>query len=192
MKPLRYLLPLLLLTALSGCGLIYGQVMRSAEGVGEIQVISGDIAGLRPGSRVLVIGPFAKTRDAFYICRGEEAAYFAQQFKEKGLFQSDLYVRPGFDDPQLAVNEIKGMAPEQLTARLGLDRNPELILFGTILTREMSVAPGRGVVMTVSYRLEFYNPATRQSTTLEVATRDIFADCIPGIVEALMEKIARS
>jgi hypothetical protein len=45
--------------------------------------------------------------------------------------------------------------------------------------------------MTVSYRLEFYYPGTRQSTTLEVATRDIFADCIPGIVEALMEKIAR-
>lgn len=191
MKPLRYLLPVLLMAVLSGCGLIYGQVMRSAEGVDEIKVLSGDIADLRPGSRVLVIGPFAKTRDAFYICRGEEAAFFSEQFKEKGLFHSELHVRPGFDDPQLAVTEIKGMAPEQLALRLGLGRNPELILFGTILAREMSVAPGRGVVMTVSYRLEFYNPATRQSTTVEVATRDIFADCIPGIVAALMEKIVR-
>ncbi|MDX9710580.1 MAG: hypothetical protein RBT64_13600 [Trichloromonas sp.] len=191
MKPLRYLLPLLLVTVLSGCGLIYGQIMRSAEGAGEIRVISGDIGSLRPGSRVLVVGPFAKTRDAFYICRGEEAAYFAQQFKEKGLFHSDLHVRPGFDDPQLAVKEIKGMAQEQLAERLSLDRNPDLILFGTILSREMSVAPGRGVVMTVSYRLEFYDPKTRQSTTLEVSSRDIFADCIPDIVAALMEKIVR-
>jgi len=191
MKNLRYLLPLLIIVLLSGCGLIYGQVMRSSEGVGKIDVISGQLNALRPGSQILVVGPFAKTREAFYICRGEEAASFAHFFNEKGLFRADLSVMPGFDDPSKAVAGIKGMSPGQLPTHFGLKEAPELILFGTILSREMTVAPGRGVVMSVGYRLEFYTPQTRQSTVIDVAVRDIFSDCIPKIVDALMEKIAR-
>ncbi len=191
MKNLRYLLSLLILIVLSGCGLIYGQAMRSSEGVSKIEVISGSLSALQPGSRILVVGPFAKTREAFYICRGEEAAAFAQYFNEKGLFHSDLSVMPGFDDPSKAVATIKGMSPAQLPASFGLTTAPELLLFGTIQSREMTVSPGRGVVMSVSYRLEFYNPQSRQSTVIEVADRDIFSDCIPHIVDALMEKIAR-
>ena len=191
MRNLRYLLPIMIIVGLSGCGLIYGQAMRSAEGVSKVEVISGQLRALRPGSRVLVVGPFAKTRDAYYISRGEEAANFAQYFNEKGLFLADLSVMPGFDDPSKAVAGIKGMSPSQMPASLGLPAAPELILFGTILTREMTVSPGRGVVMSVSYRLEFYDPQTRQSTIIEVADRDLFSDCIPNIVDAMMEKIAR-
>lgn len=192
MKKLRNLLPLFLVIALSGCGLIYGQMMRSSEGVGKINVISGQMSDLRPGSRVLVIGPFAKTRESFYICRGEEAASFAQYFDQKGLFHADLSVAPGFDDPGKAVPGIKAMDPAQLAAGFELRQAPDLIMFGTILRREMTVAPGRGVVMIVDYRLEFYNPQTRRSTVLDVPVRDIFSDCIPSVVTALMEKIARS
>jgi hypothetical protein len=190
MKNLRYLLPLLVVIGLSGCGLIYGQAMRSSEGVSKVEVSSGQLSALHPGSRILVVGPFAKTREAFYICRGEEAATFAQYFNQKGLFHADLSVMPGFDDPRNAVAGIKGMSVAQLPASFGLPAAPELILFGTILTREMTVSPGRGVVMSVSYRLEFYDPQTRQSTVIEVADRDPFSDCIPNIVDALMEKIA--
>jgi hypothetical protein len=191
MRNLRYLLPILIMVVFSGCGLIYGQVMRTSEGVGQMDVISGQMSALRPGSRILVVGPFAKTREAFYICRGEEAATFAQYFNEKGLFRAELSVMPGFDDPAKRVAELKGESASQLQGDFGLREAPELILFGTILSREMTVAPGRGVVMSVSYRLDFYNPQTRQSTVVEVAVRDIFSDCIPDIVDALMEKIAR-
>jgi len=190
MNAIRVLFAVLLVVALSGCGLFYGQAMRVNEGVRNVKVVSGDLGGLRQGQRVLVIGPFAKTREAFYICRGEEAASFAQYFNEKGLFRADLSVAPGFDDPREMEANIKKMVPNQLASRFALDQAPALILFGTILSREMFVAPGRGVIMSVAYRLEFFDPQTRKSTIVEVADRDLFADCIPNVVTALMEKIA--
>ena len=71
-----------------------------------------------------------------------------------------------------------------------LEYRPDYLLFGTILQREMTVAPTRGLVMTVGYRLEFYHLATGESTVVEATVRDLFPDCIPSIVKAFGEKIA--
>ncbi len=137
-----------------------------------------------------MFGPFAKTREAFYICRGEEASSFAEQLADKGFFRTDLTILPGFKDTSEAVSQLKAKSSVDIQKDFGLSEAPELILFGTILRRSMNIAPTRGIIQDVAYRLEFYNPATRASTIIDVKSKQNYQDCIPNIIDTIMEKTA--
>lgn len=187
MKRLLLLSSLFVFT-LSACGPIIGQVMRGGEGASIEQVVAGDVTDLQAGGRLLVFGPFAKTREAFYICRGEEASAFAEHIADKGFFRTDLTIVPGFADTADAVSRLKAQSAVTIQKELGLESAPELILFGTILKRSMNVAPTRGVIQDVTYRLEFYNLKTRSSTIIDVKSKLSFKDCVPAVVDVLMEK----
>ena len=65
---------------LSACGPMIGGMMVAGNGIKDFEVVQGDSSALPLGSQVAVLGPFDKTDQAFYICRGEEAAAFASAF----------------------------------------------------------------------------------------------------------------
>ncbi|HSH12992.1 MAG TPA: hypothetical protein VLA15_04560, partial [Desulfurivibrionaceae bacterium] len=65
-----------------------------------------------------------------------------------------------------------------------------LVMFGTVLSRETIVAPTRGIIMEVGYRLEFYNPANGQSTVVEITVHEHVKDCIKLVVEELANRAA--
>ena len=123
----------LCLLLLSACGPIIGSMMVAGTGVKDVTVVSGDLTSLKAGSRVAVVGPFAITAEAFYICRGEEAANFASSFVTRGLFQAELSVDQRFPDSLPKVQDWQGKTPAQVQELLGLDAPPDLMLSGTIL-----------------------------------------------------------
>lgn len=182
----------LLALALSACGPIIGQVMRTTDGIKNFQVIEGALSDLKPGSRLLVFGPFARTAEAFYISRGEDAYTFADSFNEAGLFQTETYLERDYARLDQRAAALRDKTPAQLAADLELKAPPQLILFGTLVERETIIAPTRGVVMTTAYRLEFFNPSTGNSTVLEVTVKDLFEDCIPSVVRAIMNQQGRA
>ncbi len=179
----------LLSLLLSGCGPVIGQVMRVADGLKEFEVTQGKIEDLAGGGELLVYGPFAKTSEAFYICRGEDAAHFAEELVKAGLFQSSLRLDREELDPSRAAALLKTLGAEELRQKFGLEKAPEKVLLGTILYRRTIVAPTRGVVMDVGYRLEFYDPRSRQSTVIEVAVRDLAERTVPRLVEELTRRL---
>ncbi len=179
----------LLSLLLSGCGPVIGQVMRVADGLKEFEVTQGTIEDLAGGGELLVYGPFAKTSEAFYICRGEDAAHFAEELVKAGLFQSSLRLDREELDPSRAAALLKTLGAEELRQKFGLEKAPEKVLLGTILYRRTIVAPTRGVVMDVGYRLEFYDPRSRQSTVIEVAVRDLAERTVPRLVEELTRRL---
>ncbi len=179
----------LLSLLLSGCGPVIGQVMRIADGLKEFEVTQGKIEDLAGGGELLVYGPFAKTSEAFYICRGEDAAHFAEELVKAGLFQSSLRLDREELDPSRAAALLKTLGAEELRRKFGLEKAPEKVLLGTILYRRTIVAPTRGVVMDVGYRLEFYDPRSRQSTVIEVAVRDLAERTVPRLVEELTRRL---
>ncbi len=179
----------LLSLLLSGCGPVIGQVMRIADGLKEFEVTQGTIEDLAGGGDLLVYGPFAKTSEAFYICRGEDAAHFAEELVKAGLFQSSLRLDREELDPSRAAALLKTLGAEELRQKFGLEKAPEKVLLGTILYRRTIVAPTRGVVMDVGYRLEFYDPRSRQSTVIEVAVRDLAERTVPRLVEELTRRL---
>ncbi len=179
----------LLSLLLSGCGPVIGQVMRIADGLKEFELTQGKIEDLAGGGELLVYGPFAKTSEAFYICRGEDAAHFAEELVKAGLFQSSLRLDREELDPSRAAALLKTLGAEELRRKFGLEKAPEKVLLGTILYRRTIVAPTRGVVMDVGYRLEFYDPRSRQSTVIEVAVRDLAERTVPRLVEELTRRL---
>ena len=88
--------------------------------------------------------------------------------------------------------QVRGLTPEQLRERYGLAEAPTRVVFGTIMKRETVIAPTRGVVMIVAYRLEFFDPASKDSTVLVVAVRDLAERCIPLAVEELRRQLDAS
>jgi hypothetical protein len=187
MKP-RIILTLLFLLILSACGPIIGQMMKASEGISQYDVTSGNLSSLRPEGTLLVYGPFAKTKDAFYISRGEDAANFSAELQEQGVIQTRLFIERNFDRLEQTANELRGKNPEQIQNDLGLERRPHIILFGTILYRKTIIAPARGVIMDVGYRLEFYDIGSRKSTIVEVSIKDLAENCIPRIVEEIVRR----
>ncbi len=179
----------LLSLLLSGCGPVIGQVMRIADGLKDFELTQGKIEDLAGGGELLVYGPFAKTSEAFYICRGEDAAHFAEELVKAGLFQSSLRLDREELDPSRAAALLKTLGAEELRQKFGLEKAPEKVLLGTILYRRTIVAPTRGVVMDVGYRLEFYDPRSRQSTVIEVAVRDLAERTVPRLVEELTRRL---
>ncbi|MDT8442144.1 MAG: hypothetical protein RQ723_10830 [Desulfuromonadales bacterium] len=180
---------LLILLLLSACGPIIGGVMVAGNGVKDVVVTSGALTTLKPGSRIAVLGPFDKTTEAFYICRGEEAASFANNFITSGLFQAELKIDQRFPDKLSKVTDWQGQTPAAIQAALGLDAAPDLLLSGTILKREMVAAPMQGVIMHVAYRLDFLDVQSGRTVSVQVTVKELFQDAIPAVVADLARRI---
>jgi hypothetical protein len=166
--------------------------MRAAEGIRSFEVTEGHLGDLPTGGQLLVFGPFAKTDAAFYICRGEDPADFALALRDANLFHTELYLERNYDRLEATARALREKTPSQLQAELGLAAPPDLLVFGTILHRSMIVAPTRGVVTDVGYRLEFFDPETRRSVTVEIAAREPFERAITAITRELAERRARA
>ncbi|MDH3997576.1 MAG: hypothetical protein OET90_01945 [Desulfuromonadales bacterium] len=177
---------LLLLTA---CGPMIGGMMVAGTGVKSFEVVSGDLSDLQPGQQVAVLGPFDKTDQAFYICRGEEAASFTSAFNLSKLFGAELAINERFPEELPSINQFRGQSPAQVQTALGLNKTPEILMSGTILSRDMVAAPAQGVIMTVSYRLEFLDLSNGETVTLEIEVKELFQDAVPTTVEELAGRL---
>jgi len=179
----------LCLLMLSACGPMIGGIMVASNGVKDFDVLQGKLTDLPAGSRIAILGPFDKTPEAFYICRGEEAAGFTSAFNQVGLFSAELAIDTRFPDELPQARQFKGQTPTEVQKALGLEKGPDLVMSGTILRREMVAAPAQGVIMTVAYRLEFLNLGNGRTTVIEVTTKDMFQDVIPETVEHLAKQM---
>ncbi|MDO9081187.1 MAG: hypothetical protein Q7U44_10340, partial [Desulfuromonadales bacterium] len=171
---------------LSGCGPILGQFMGRGEGLKSFEVVSGQSPQFKAGASILVFGPFAKTADAFYICRGEDAAKFSDEFIRHGL-NSELYLAHG-SAGRVTLAEAKKMSGAELRTALGLTSPPDYLLSGTLTLRKMTVAPARGVVMEEAYDLELLDLRTQTTSRYRVAVKDLAQETIPDVAAALVEK----
>ena len=189
---MRGLLAALLLLLLAGCGPIFGQMTALTDGVKEFRVVDGRLADLKGDGPLLVYGPFAKTPAAFYICRGEDAANLADALREAGLFRSELYLERNYDRVEATAKHLRTLTAAELKDQLGLARPPARILFGTILYRHTFIAPARGVEMEVGYRLEFYDVASRQTTTVEIGVKNLAEETVKQVVAELARRVRGS
>lgn len=175
---------------LAGCGPLIGFGSWLRDGIGDVTV-TGDPAPLRTGGELLVFAPFAKTDQAFYICRGEEAIRLAEELQRQGLFTTAVHLErePG----QLAgtANRLRTLSAAALKDELRLAREPRWLLFGTLVAREETAMPLRGVVMETVYRLEFYDIAARTSTVFEIEGHFLAEEMEAGIVAELGRRIGR-
>jgi hypothetical protein len=185
----RLLPPVLCLLLLAGCGPILGQMMKASEGLKSFEIKQGDLAALGEGRDLVVFGPFTKTDQAFYIARGEDAANFAQGLRNSGLFRTELYVERQYDKAEELASRLRASTPAQIKTALGLKEAPEFVLFGTILHRSTIVAPTRGVVTDVGYRLEFWDVKAGTSVVLEASVKELFEDCVPRIVGEIARRV---
>lgn len=188
MKRLLLIVPLLL--SLVSCGPIIGQLMRMADGVKNFQVVKGNLAALKKGQKVLVVGPFAMAPGAWDIARGDDAVFFYNEFNRAGSFPAELHMDDRYGKADKTITEVKAKSAAQLKADYQLESEPGLVMFGTVLSRETIVAPARGIIMEVGYRLEFYNPADGKSAVVEISVHEHFKDCIKLVVEELARRAA--
>ena len=177
---------------LCACGPIIGGMMTAGNGIGDFRVTSGNLETLRRGGKLAVIGPFDKTPEAFYICRGEDEAHFVSVFKQTGLFAAELGVPDRFPKQLPKIADWRGKSGAEIQQAFKLTAAPEFLLSGTILKRDMITVPAQGVVTNVAYRLDFLEIATGKTTTIEVQVKELFQDAIPTIVRELARKMGRS
>lgn len=185
MKKLLFVLILVPLFA-SGCGPVIGQMMASGEGLKSFEVASGQPPQVKAGASILVFGPFAKTDAAFYICRGEDAAKFSDEFIRHGL-RSELYLAHG-SAGRVTLAEAGKMNGEQLRTALGLTTPPDYLLSGTLTQRKMTVAPAHGVIMEEAYELDLLDLQTQSTSRYRASVKDLAQQTIPDVVAALVEK----
>lgn len=172
---------------LSGCGPIIGQFMAAGEGLSSFEVTSGQPPQLRAQASILVFGPFAKSDEAFYICRGEDAAKFSDEFIRHGL-TSELYLAHG-SAGRVTLEEAKKMSPETLRTALGLKAAPDYLLSGTLTQRQMTVAPAHGVIMSEAYTLDLLDLHTQGTSHYRAVVKDLAQRTIPDIAAALVQKL---
>lgn len=184
----RPLLASLLLTLLlCGCGPIIGQLMGSGEGLDSFIVVSGQPPQVKEQASILVFGPFAKGADAFFLCRGEDAAKFSDEFIRHGL-RSELYLAHG-SAGRVPLSKAKEMSPEELRSALGLTDLPDYLLSGTLSRRKMTVAPTHGVVMEELYELELLDLQTKRTSSYRAEVKDLAQETIPDVVAALVKRL---
>lgn len=175
-------LVLLTLILLSGCGPILGQMSKMTEGVEQPVTVKGDLASLA-GRRILVVGPFEKGEHGFYICRGEDAAAFAE-----GLGGDIILADQRSTSADLATD--LALASPEILAGYGIKTSPDLLMTGIIEKRTTHVAPLRGVVMGVTYRLLFTDRQSGTQTEVVVSGKGLFEEVIPMIATSLKGAIA--
>lgn len=181
------LLPLLL--GLSACGPILGQAMKVTEGT-TVADAGGSAADIRTGSRLAILSPFPKSPDAFYIVKGEDEGRFAEEFNRLGLFRAQV-VSGNFPAGPEAGKALGSKLPSDLKREMSLDAEPEILLSGTLLSRKTYVAPARGVVMAVSWRLTFHDLRTGKSWTVDAESKELAEETIPRIVARIGKKLGR-
>jgi hypothetical protein len=180
------LIPFLLI--LSSCGPIIGQMMKMSEGVKYFKVVAGDISILDRGKNVLVVGPFDKEPGAYHIAQGDDAAMFFNEITAAKYMDAELYIGRKYGDLSEMVSSLRSMEQATIMKELHLQAEPDLLMFGTIIERATIVAPARGIIMEVAYRLEFYDPASKASTIVEVKVKEHFKDCIKLIVSEIVRQ----
>lgn len=187
LKRIMLIVPLML--TLVSCGPIIGQLMRVAEGVKNFQVVSGDLVALRKGQHILVVGPFDMAPGAWEIARGDDAAFFWTELNKTGFFNAEIHMGDRNAKAAMVVAEAKAKSASQLKTAYALEAEPDLLMFATVLSRDTIVAPTRGIIMEVGYRLEFYNPTTTRSTVVVINVRDHFKDCIKLAADELVRQV---
>jgi len=190
-KSLQLIALLGIVLAIGGCGPIFGLVEQVGEGMTSFTVVKGKLADLKAGSSVLVFGPFDKTESAYYICRGEDAARYDEEFRKKRLFDSSLHVERDRRAASEEAKNLRRISSEEIQRIYDLDSPPEWIVLGTLLERRTTVAPTRGVIMTEGYRLEFYSPKTRSSVIIESYVKIRPEHTVPLIVEELVSQLRK-
>jgi len=176
---------------LGACGPIIGGMMVAGNGVKDFRVVSGSLDTLRSGAKLAVIGPFDKTPEAFYICRGEDDAYFVSSFKQSGLFAAELAIPDRFPKQMPKAADWRGKSSAEIQQALQLSALPDYVMSGTILRREMVAAPVQGVIMKVAFRLDFLEVATDKSTSVEIDVQELFQDAVPAIAKELGRQMGR-
>jgi hypothetical protein len=171
------------LLLLASCGPIVAQVMRGGEGVNESAVLSGSGPAPKAGSRLVILSPFAKTKDSFYLCRGEDEEALAESFRSKRIFEAVAVHRRSPEEAASLAASLKGKGPAKAKEELALSFEPDAVVTGTILTRKTMVAPLRGVVMDVSYRLDFLDLRTGSTWSATVAVRTLAEESIALVAE---------
>lgn len=188
MKTWKWMVPVVLL--LSACGPLAGQLMKIPEGIERFAVREGQLQDLQLGGALLVSAPFIKTEQAYFICKGEIEEQFAAELTKAGLFHGESYLERRPAQVAATVAALRNASGEELQQKLQLQTPPQTILFGTLLEREATVAPMRGVVMEERYLLEFYNVAGKRSVKIEVAVRDLAERSIPAVIAELQRELA--
>lgn len=183
-------LSLLAVLAAPACGPVLGQLSRATEGT-SIRDVSGSPGGITAGSRLVILAPFPKTAEAFYIVKGEDERQFAAEFARLGLFKAETRFGPAMADGETAFKGIAAKTPAAVKAELGLASEPDILLTGTLLSRKTYVAPTRGVVMGVSWRMTFHDLRNGHSWTFDAESKELAEMTIPRIVEAIGKRIGR-
>lgn len=178
------------LLPLSACGPMIGGMMVSSNGIKEFRVIGGNLDMIQPADRVAVLGPFATTESSFIICSGEEAAAFVSNFNQTGLFASELAMNKRLVNTPPRSADWHGKTPASVQKSLGLSYPPDVLMSATILSREMVPAPAQGIIMKVTYRLDFLELTSGKETSVEIAVQQMFRDAVPAAVEALAQHLA--
>ncbi len=181
----------LLATTLGGCGILIGKAMVMGTGVEELEVTSGDAATLERGATLLVVAPFELDGDAYYIARGDDEARFTVEFAGLGTFKTLYHFEHAPGASGKLVEELKGLTPAEVAAKLELPEEPAYVLFGTILSRENIVAPMHGVVSKVAFELRFTKLGTGETVTMRCAVKELFKDTIPSLAVAIDELVPR-
>ena len=189
MKASRLIVLFMFTLLISSCGLIYGQWTKTGDGIKSFAVIQGDLASLKVGGDLLVYAPFAKTDQAFYVARGDEASSFAISLEGSGLFRTEFLFERDLDDVEKTAKKLRSMTADEVQGFAGMQHTPRMVLFGTLLKREGSVAPSRGVLMDTTYKLEFFEIATRKGTIIEIQVRDLAESCVNTVVKDLLERL---
>ncbi len=185
----RLLLVVPLILSLVSCGPIIGQLMKASDGVKNFRVVSGDLATLRKGQHLLVVGPFDLAPGAWDIARGDDAAFFLMEFNRAGFYNAELHMGDRYAKASKTIAEAKTKNAAQLKADYALEAEPDMLMMATVLSRETIVAPTRGIIMEVAYRLEFYAPGTGKSTVVEITVHEQFKNCIRLAVDELTRQV---
>jgi hypothetical protein len=190
--PMRRLLVLpLLLPLLSACGLVYGQLMRAGEGIKSFRTVSGEATGLPASGNLVVHGPFARGEGAYVVCSGADEEALAEELGRSGRYSAKVILEPTRGDAAAGRAALEAMDATALGRALGFPGPVDLVVFGTLLERGTSVAPGRGVIMDVAFRLEFRAPATGRTWVVEVAAREPAERVIPALAAELARRLPR-
>ena len=200
MKISKYFLLLISCILLSACGPLRGKSIMATTGLKNYEVTKGDVMKLKEVKNLLVVGPFfgkgteqltctPKTAciypdnmDINFVTKYNDARRFAHGFQEAKLFDTELYLDVDYTRIKKTTGQLKLMSSRELKKELNLKYAPDMILFGVVSKRDRKVAPTYGVVVDVQYELEFYDPASHQSITIDVDVMNLFKEDMKTII----------
>ena len=87
---------------------------------------------------------------------------------------------------------LRSSSPGEVKDRLKLDWAPDAILSGKILARDDDVAPTVGIIQDLKLRLDLYNLQTRQTSSVEIAVKELHQHTIAMIVKELKRRAAKA